>query len=92
MSDRTNPLLRAAREVTFAGEVHPYADRWPMRPADESVRIRATASVSDALRQMMESDSGRLLVTDNGHIVGLITRTGITRFIQMKTELEEEQD
>jgi len=62
-----------------------------MRPADESVRIRATASVSDALRQMMESDSGRLLVTDNGHIVGLITRTGIMRFMQMKTELEEQQ-
>ncbi len=62
-----------------------------MRPADDMVRIRATASVADALRQMMEADIGRLLVTDNGRIVGLITRTGITRFMQTKTELEEQQ-
>ena len=39
----------------------------------------------------MESDSGRLLVTDRGRVVGLITRTGIMRFMQMKTELEEQQ-
>lgn len=25
----------AELEVTFTGEIHPYADRWPMRPADE---------------------------------------------------------
>jgi Zn-dependent protease len=61
-----------------------------MRSADDGVLIAATASVADALRQMIESDSGRLLVTDGGRVVGLITRTGITRVIQMKTELEEE--
>jgi len=61
-----------------------------MRAADAAVTISITASVSDALRKMIESDSGRLLVTDGGRIVGLITRTGITRFIQLKTELEEE--
>ena len=63
-----------------------------MRAADAAVTIPATASVSDALRRMVEADSGRLLVTDGGRVVGLITRTGITRFIQLKTELEEEQD
>lgn len=61
-----------------------------MRAADAAVTIAATASVADALQQMVESDSGRLLVTDGGRIVGLITRTAITRFIQLKTELEEE--
>jgi Zn-dependent protease len=61
-----------------------------MRPADEAVRIAATASVGDALRQMVESDSGRLLVTDGRRVVGLITRTAITRVVQLKTELEEE--
>jgi Zn-dependent protease/predicted transcriptional regulator len=62
-----------------------------MRAADAAVTIPAGASVSDALRKMVEAESGRLLVTDGGRIVGLITRTGITRFIQLKTELEEEQ-
>jgi Zn-dependent protease/predicted transcriptional regulator len=73
------PEERAQRTV---GEI--------MRAADSAVMIAASASVSDALRQMVESDSGRLLVADGGRIVGLITRTGITRFIQLKTELEEE--
>ncbi|MCK6553219.1 site-2 protease family protein [Candidatus Binatia bacterium] len=62
-----------------------------MRPADGAVRIDARASVADALRQMIEADTGRLLVTAGSRIVGLITRTGITRVIQMKTELEEER-
>ncbi|MFQ5665451.1 MAG: site-2 protease family protein [Candidatus Binatia bacterium] len=62
-----------------------------MRPADDAVKIAASASVSDALRRMVLSDSGRLLVTDGGQVVGLITRSGITRFMQVKTELEEEE-
>ena len=61
-----------------------------MRPAVEVLKISANASISEALRQMVASDSGRLLVTDGGRVVGLITRSLITRFIQVKTELEEE--
>jgi len=37
------------------------------------------------------ADSGRLLVTDDGRVIGLITLSGMTRFIQLKTELEEEE-
>lgn len=62
-----------------------------MRPADAAVQVAATASVSDALRQMVTADSGRLLVTDGGRVIGLVTRSGITRFIQLKTELEEQR-
>jgi Zn-dependent protease/predicted transcriptional regulator len=62
-----------------------------MRPADAAVTIAATASVSDALRQMVTADSGRLLVTDGDRVIGLITLSGLTRFIQLKTELEEEE-
>jgi CBS domain-containing protein len=62
-----------------------------MRPADAAVTIAASASVSDALRQMVTSDSGRLLVTDGDRMIGLITLSGLTRFIQLKTELEEEE-
>jgi len=62
-----------------------------MRPADDSVQIAAGASVSDALRQMVAADSARLLVTDGGRVIGLITLSGMKRFIQLKTELEEEE-
>ena len=50
-----------------------------------------SASVSDALRQMVTADSGRLLVTDGDRVIGLVTRSAITRFIQLKSELEEEE-
>ncbi len=62
-----------------------------MRPADATVKIAAAASVSDALRQMVTADSGRLLVTENDRVIGLITLSGMKRFIQLKTELEEEK-
>jgi|MudIll2142460700_1097286.scaffolds.fasta_scaffold206247_1 CBS domain-containing protein len=38
-----------------------------------AVTIAATASVSDALRQMVIADSARLLVADGGRVIGLIT-------------------
>jgi Zn-dependent protease/CBS domain-containing protein len=62
-----------------------------MRAADAPVRISSTATVADALRQMVEADSGRLLVSQDSRIVGLLTHSGITRFTRGKTELEEEQ-
>jgi Zn-dependent protease len=62
-----------------------------MRPADEPVKVAAEATVADALRRMVEADTGRLRVTDGTRIVGLITRTGITRFIQVRAELADEE-
>jgi CBS domain-containing protein len=62
-----------------------------MQPADDSVKIPATASLPDALRKMLTSGSRRLLATDGGRVIGLITLSGAMRFIQLKTELEEEQ-
>jgi len=55
------------------------------------VKIAATTSVSDALRQMVTADSARLLVSDGDRVIGLITLWGLTRFIQLNTELEEEE-
>ena len=62
-----------------------------MQPADASVRVAADASAADALRRMGEADSGRLLVTEGGRVIGLITRAGITNFVRIKVELEGEQ-
>jgi Zn-dependent protease len=62
-----------------------------MRPAEASVLIPASAPITDALKRMVDADTGRLLVTEGGRVVGLITRTGITRFIQIKAELEGEE-
>jgi len=40
---------------------------------------------------MVAADSARLLVTDGGRVIGLTTLSGMKRFIQLKTELEEEE-
>jgi CBS domain-containing protein len=61
-----------------------------MRPADEKLQIAGDASVADALRRMVEVGSGRLLVTERGRAVGLLTQSGVIRFTRLKTELEEE--
>ena len=56
----------------------------------DKVSIEPEATVSDALRRMVEIDAGRLLVVDGARLHGLITRSGITRFVQLKTQLDEE--
>lgn len=58
-----------------------------MQPLNESNTIEESASVADALRKMTEADIGRLLVTDNGSLIGMITRSGIARFIHFRSLL-----
>lgn len=61
-----------------------------MRPLDASLKIGPTATVAEALRQMEEVNTGRLVVVSGERCLGLITRSGITRFVQMKTQLQQE--
>jgi predicted transcriptional regulator len=58
-----------------------------MRPVDRTIEIVPGAGVIDAIRQMAAADIGRLLVVDQGKLVGLITRTGVTRYVHTKTQL-----
>ena len=60
-----------------------------MRPLDEAIEVAASATISEALRRMVESDVGRLLVMEQGRLAGLITRSGVARFVQLKTQLVE---
>lgn len=59
-----------------------------MRAIDGSVTIGPSASVLDALHKMAEADTGRLFVMDGDRLVGLITRSGIGRYLQIKSRLE----
>ncbi len=58
-----------------------------MRQAGPDVEIDANEPASAALRKMVEADSGRLLVSDGGRVIGMITHSGVARFVQVKTEL-----
>ena len=58
-----------------------------MRPLDPAIVIGPTAPVSNALRQMAESDSGRLLVMEQDRLVGLITRSAIAHYMMLRSQL-----
>jgi Zn-dependent protease/CBS domain-containing protein len=58
-----------------------------MRSLDPAIVIAPAAPVSNALRQMAESDSGRLLVMEQERLIGLITRSAIAHFIMLRSQL-----
>jgi Zn-dependent protease/CBS domain-containing protein len=58
-----------------------------MRPLDPAIVIAPAAPVSNALRQMAEADSGRLLVMEGDRLVGLLSRAGVAHFIMLRSQL-----
>ncbi len=69
-------------------------ERWSETPARFAM-LRATdlrtavprASAADALRAMAEHDINQMPVVENGHLVGLISRGHVIRFLQVREEL-----
>jgi len=60
-----------------------------MRALDQAIEIAPQVSALDGVRKMNEADSGRLVVVEGGKLVGLITRSGVMRFIQIRAQLED---
>lgn len=58
-----------------------------MLPLGPDLEIVPGASALDAMHQMNEANSRRLVVVDGGKMVGLIIRTGVARIVQMKAQL-----
>ena len=59
-----------------------------MRALDPPIEIPPQVSAMDAVHKMNEAKSGRLVVVDNGKLVGLITNSGVMRFMQIRAQLE----
>ncbi len=62
-----------------------------MAPLAPLLVIDAELSLADALRQMSREDQDRLLVMEQDHLVGLITKSSLLRFVQVKRILEPEE-
>jgi len=54
----------------------------------ESITLRPGDDALRALEQMQRTGSTRLLVTDNGRLVGIVTLKDLLRFLELKLELE----
>jgi Zn-dependent protease len=52
----------------------PHDKKWEISPDEEVLKV---------LELMMKADKGRIIVTEKGSIVGLITRNGIARYLQV---------
>ncbi len=72
-------------------------DRWPYTTAGDLVASRQQAAAlsievgvpaASAMRQLLGPGLGRLVVTEAGKIVGMVTRHDILHFIRIHTELE----
>jgi Zn-dependent protease/CBS domain-containing protein len=60
-----------------------------MMPLDDRLTIAPEEEASVALQRMVEEGLGRLIVMERGRMLGLVTKTGLSRFIQMKLALQE---
>ncbi|MGH7235182.1 MAG: CBS domain-containing protein, partial [Nitrospiraceae bacterium] len=56
-----------------------------MQPWLPAMEIAADAPALKALEQMLREGQGRLAVVQDGRLVGLITRSGVNRFLQLRS-------
>ena len=72
-------------------------EKWPYMTAGDLVAemesatlgIDAATPATKAMRRLLVAGSGKLAVTEEGRVIGMITRHDILHFIQIRTELEE---
>jgi len=69
-------------------------DRWESTPVsdiaypvDEERKVRKEDDAWQALTQLMTTDGSRLLVMDNGHLDGMVTRENLFHLVQTKMRL-----
>ncbi len=79
----TRALARFPREEWAAHTV-----REAMTPDLPAVSIPADADALEALGKMQRGELSRLLVTDGGRLVGIVSLKDLLRFLNLKLELE----
>jgi Zn-dependent protease/CBS domain-containing protein len=93
------PITREGRLVGCASLRQAKAvprERWDeVRIADicescgDSNTVDAASDANEALAKMQEGRNGRLMVTENNRLVGILTLKDLLRYLQMRTELEQ---
>jgi CBS domain-containing protein len=58
-----------------------------MTPLEERLTLTPHEDVSVAFQRMAREGLGRLVVMERGRMVGLLTKTGLSRFLQVKLAL-----
>jgi len=68
----------------------PYQDRYAARVSDimtkDIISVPSTARASDALKLISSKNIGRVMVVDNGSLVGILSRTDLVRILRLRSE------
>jgi Zn-dependent protease/CBS domain-containing protein len=68
----------------------PYQDRYVARVSDimtkNIISVPSTARASDALKLISSKNIGRVMVVDNGSLVGILSRTDLVRILRLRSE------
>ncbi|MGB6067606.1 MAG: site-2 protease family protein [Desulfomonilaceae bacterium] len=59
-----------------------------MTPMSDRLRIGPNESLVDALKKMTQTGTGRLLVMERDSMIGMVTKSGLLRFLEIKRVLE----
>ena len=77
---------------------HPRGE-WPLHTVGEAMRqdvallsVSPNADAFQALERMQRTGVNRLLVTDDGRLVGVVSRKNLMNFLALKLELEGDDD
>lgn len=92
------PVVRGTEVVGLVGLVQARSVREDERaettvgdimvPVEDDVQIHPDASLAEALRVLTRTGDGRLLVLERGRLVGLLTKSGLARFVELRRVLE----
>jgi len=61
-----------------------------MTPADASARVAPDVPLNEAFRKLSQAPGGRLLVMRGEELVGLLTKGGLARFVEIRGVLAEQ--
>ena len=75
--------------LTDIERVH-YHDRPAARVSDimtrDVIAVPSTAQASDVLKLLSSKNIGRVMVVDNGSLVGILSRTDLVRILRLRSE------
>ena len=55
-----------------------------MEPTNADLIVDPDVPLVEALKKINDSDLGRLLVMRNGRMVGILTKSGLNRFLEIR--------
>jgi Zn-dependent protease len=69
-------------------ERHRISVKHQMTPLSDEIRVAPDLPLADALKKLQTARGGRLLVLDGHELVGLLTKEGLARFLEIRHVLQ----